>query len=244
MKIIFQIIITGGLLLGFVTCENSSANLKPYYFPIEELKSGKIYEYQSAGNKHDPPFYWHYQTREENGLIFLNGTYFDHDFNVFQKIEEEMVSNGMLLQAFSWYEPDSTGAQVEVSVDIESGNVFSFERKEPASVLLSSFSWQPLLDPSMTISFVRNRQLEKDTTFNFQNKELDCLKFYVRELIDQDKEGHLEQEYEAMEIYARDIGLVYFKKDISPDWKMAYKLTNIYDLASFEKKYNVDLDVQ
>lgn len=231
-------------LFAIYSCNNSPRNIESYYFPIESLKAGKIYEYQSVGNEHDPPFYWHYQSVEENGITYLKGTYFDHDFNPFQMITEEQVSNGMLLQEFSWFEPDTTGNQAKVAVNIESGNVFSFEIKEPANVLLSSFSWQPLLDSSMIITFIRNRQYESDTVFSFQNKQYKSLKFYVRELIDQDQEGHLEQEYEASEIYAEGIGLVYFQKDIAADWKMAYKLTNIYDPSAFEKKYGVDLKIR
>mgnify|MGYP000341708181 CR=1 FL=1 len=230
-------------LILFSNCKEDKRNIKAYYFPIEELKSGKVYEYQSVGSEHDPPFYWYYQTLEQDGSTYLIGTYYGYDFSQYQLIQEEVVSNGMLLDNFFWFETDtSTNLQYQVPVNVESGNVFGFELTDPPSVLVSSINWEIPTDTLTKMTFIRNRQYEKDTTYSYRNQSYDCLKFYVRELIDNENEGHLEQEYEASEIYAKGIGLVYFRKNIAKDWQMEYELKEIYDMETFEEKYRVSLE--
>ena len=198
-----------------IACEKKNRNIKDYYFPVNSLASGKVYEYHSINNQYDPPFFWLYETVEENENLYLTGTYFGPAFNKYQSIKEEVVSNGMLLQEFSWYEKDTaTNLEYQVPVEVQSGNVFSFELSNPPSVLVSSLHWTLPTDSLTKMTFIRNRQFEMDTTYTFLNESHDCLKFYVRELIDNERQGHLEQEYEAAEIYAKGIGLIYFMKNI------------------------------
>ncbi len=238
-----NIIKTGGLvvflfLMFIAGCEKENRNIKDFYFPLASLEEGLIYEYHSINNQYDPPFFWLYQTKVEGDDLFLTGTYFGPDFSKYQSIREEVVSNGMLLDEFRWYEKDTTtNTEYEVPVEVHSGNVFSFELTNPPSVLVSSIHWTLPTDTLTKMTFIRNRQFEKDTTYTFANQSYDCLKFYVRELIDNERQGHLEQEYEAAEIYAKGIGLVYFRKDIAKEWQMEYELKEIHEKAAFEEKY-------
>ncbi|MCR9286779.1 MAG: hypothetical protein NXI23_05230 [Bacteroidetes bacterium] len=231
------------VLVLFTFCNNDHRNIKEYYFPIEELKDGKVYEYQSISDERNPPFYWYYQTLEQQKSTFLIGTYYGPDFTQYQLIQEEMVSNGMLLDNFYWFEPDTlNNKQIQVPANIESGSVFGFELYDPPTVLVSSINWRMPSDTLTKMTFIRNRQYDKDTTYSYQNQTYDCVKFYVRELIDNENEGHLEQEYEATEIYAKGIGLIYFRKDIAKDFKMEYELKDIYDMKEFEKKFQISLE--
>ncbi|MFQ5447587.1 MAG: hypothetical protein ACE5FF_11705, partial [Saprospiraceae bacterium] len=146
------------------------------------------------------------------------------------------VHNGMLLDEFYTYERDSAGAKIRVKASIEAANVFPFRVSASPGVLLSSIRWEPLGEPG-SVTLIRNRQFDGDTTFVFNGKTLPAIKFNVRELVDNDQEGHLELEYPAMEIYAKGIGLVYFRKDIDEKWQMEYQLAATYTMAEFEKKF-------
>lgn len=223
------------------TANNGKRNIKAYYFPIESLMEGKVYEYRSVDNELDPPFYWYYRSLREGNATYLTGMYYDPDFAPFQYVREEKVRNGMLLTEFFWFEKDSLGQPVKVPVSIKEGNVFPFEVSLPGNVLVSSICWKLPTDTLTKMTFVRNRQFDGDTTYTFRGKAYDCVKFHVRELIDNEREGHLEQEYLAREIYAKGIGLVYFKKDIAEDWKMEYELVHIYNKKTFEETFNVNL---
>jgi len=203
---------------------------------LHKLKDGKVYEYHSVGNPNDPPVYWHYQMEEKGGSQYLLGTAYDPWFSPDQFVREERVQNGMLLGEFYTFERDSTGAKQRVEADIEVGNVFPFTVQDEPGVLLSRIRWEPL-GGTGSVTLIRNRQYDRDTTFTFNGKSLPAVKFYVRELIDNDQEGHLELEYPAVEIYAKDVGLVYFRKDIDEKWQMEYLLAAIYTMPEFEKKF-------
>lgn len=200
-----------------------------------------MYEYQSVGNQHDPPVYWYYKSMKEGETWYLLGMSYDPEFSPDQFIREERVGNGMLLVDFFTYEKDSTGKKQQVQAKIEAANVFPFEIKQPPGVLLTSFHWQTLADSS-TITMVRNRQFDGDTAVVFREKKLPAIKFHVLEMVDQEQEGHLELEYRAAEIYAENTGLVYFEKNITDGWRMAYRLADIYDMAAFEEKFKTKLE--
>jgi hypothetical protein len=91
------------------------------------------------------------------------------------------------------------------------------------------------------MTFIRNRQFNRDTLVEFQNRKVDAIQMNVLELIDNEREGHLEQEYSATEIYGKGIGLIYFEKNIASEWKMKYKLVDIYSMDEFLEKSGVQL---
>lgn len=217
-------------------------DIREFYFPIDDLFEGKVYEYQSVGNEHDPPFYWYYRTLNTGENIYFTGMYYDYNFTPFQFIREEKVSNGMSLQDFYWYETDTlTNTQNKVDVNITSSNVFPFQVSNPPGVVVSSINWKLPTDTLTKMTFIRNRQFDKDTVGTFQNREVEAIKMNVLELIDNEREGHLEQEYPATEIYAKGIGLIYFEKNIAPEWQMKYQLVDIYSMDEFVEKSGVQL---
>ena len=83
--------------------------------------------------------------------------------------------------------------------------------------------------------------IHKNLKMFFGGKKVPAVKFLTRELVDQETEGHLELEYGGMEVYAKGIGLVFFKKNISKDWQMAYRLAAVYDMEAFEQKFKTSL---
>ncbi len=231
--------------LSLFSCHRETGlNLRAYYYPLDGLGGdGKVYCYESSINEQDPPFYWHLQTLEEDGKTYLQGTYYDHRFLPFQYFKEEVFSNGTKLRDFRLYEYDSLGQQYEVPVDIEGGNVFPFRLKDSLAVLYTKLSWKNTLDPATgkpvppeeqaTTTLIRNRQYAGDTTYTVQGQSYQAVHFYVRELIDVESEGHIEQEYDGGEIYARDLGLVFFVKNVTPEFKIAYRLQKVITYENF-----------
>lgn len=227
-------------LLLLASCKESS--IESYYYPLDELREGLVYEYRSAGDTLDPPFYWYYRSHETDTATFLTGMYYDLNFTPFQFVREERVSNGMLLADYYLYENDSTGKQVQIPVEIEGGNVFSFEPADPKKVLYSKVRFSTPSDPEAVISLIKNRQFRSDTTYTYGGKTYDALVFYVRELIDVNDEGHVEQEFDGLEIYAKGLGLVYFRKNVSQTFVTEYELADRYSMEELEKKFKVKLE--
>ncbi len=226
------------------SCKNENAlrNIESYYFPLSELKEGKVYEYQPVGNEYDPPMYWHYKSVKENGGDYLIGKAYGPGFSPDQFVKEEKVDNGMMLVEFHTYEAvDSSGEKTQVQANIEAGNVFPFFVKQPANVLLTSLSWKQVGLDGARINLVRNRQFDSDTVFMFQNKPIPAIKFNTIELVEHDQEGRLPLEFSGEEVYAKGIGLVGLKKNITEGYQMAYRLSNIYSVKEFEEKSKLKL---
>lgn len=231
-------------LLFIVSCNGSKGsvrNVESFYFPLNQLSEGKIYEYHSTGNESDPPIYWHYKSEKIGESEYLTGTSYGPAMTPDQYVKEEKVANGMLLQDFITFEKDENGKAQPVKANVVNPNVFSFGVKKHGSVVVTTIKWTAL-DGSAHYTFVRNRQFETDTTVNFNGKNIQAVKFNIIELIDQEEQGHLELEYGGTEIYARGIGLFAFSKDISEGWQMQYQLVNIYTKEEFEKKFNARLE--
>ncbi len=227
----------------FAACNNETdglRNIEAYYYPLGDLQDGKVYEYEPLGDKNDPTVYWHYKSIKEKGARYLLGTSYGPTFNPDQFAREERVENGMLLSDFYVYETDAEGKSQQIRVDIEAANVFPFRVKPLGSALLTSLHWRPLGDTS-SITLVRNRQFDSDTTFSFQGKKTPAVKFNTRELMDQEAAGHLELEFGGMEIYAKNLGLVYFRKDVSGQRRIEYQLKAVYSMAEFEAKFKAKL---
>ncbi len=214
------------------------ASLEAFFFPYDSLLQGKVYVYEPVGNPHDPPMFWHYQSALENGRRILKSTSYDIDFLPDQFSVERYVRNGVVLDSFVTWESVGDSSKQAIAVTIEAGNVFSFERKP--DVLLTTLHWySPSTDAHIT--FVRNRQYLSDTIYVFEKDTLAAARFYIRELIDTETEGHLELEYDGEECYARGIGLVWFRKNINPEWQMEYRLSRIYEPSYFEQLFGVRL---
>lgn len=232
----------------FFACANEPEktglrNIEAYYFPLGDLKEGKVYEYEPVGEEGDPPVYWYYKSEQESGRTYLVGRSYGPSFAPDQTVREEQVHNGMLLDEFYIYETDSTGEIHKIKGDIEAANVFPFEAKPLGDVLLSSMHWRPLGDTA-GITLVRNRQFDGDTSVVFDGKNLPAVKFNTRELVDQEELGHLELEFGGTEVYAKSLGLVYFHKDVTTQRRIAYRLKATYTLQAFEAKHEAKLDLE
>lgn len=231
------------LLSLIVGCQSDPdrLNLEPFYYPLDSLFQSKVYAYESVGNPYDPPIFWWYKSENNNGAQQFIGTSYDLDFQPDQYVVERRLKNGMKLDTFITYEAIDDKQKLQVMAKIEEGNVFPFELDDENEVLLTSVKWHSETS-NADISFIRNRQYLADTTVVFKGDTLPAVRILLRELIDTDKEGHLELEYGGEEVYAKGIGLVYFEKNINAEWQMKYALQEIYELPYFEGVFGVKLE--
>jgi hypothetical protein len=230
-------------LLLFSSCKNSiSDELASYYFPVDELQNGRVYAYETANNPNDPPFFWWFRTIEQDSGVFVTRMEYDYRYLPFQFVREERVSNGMLLKDMYLYETDSTNKQQKIDVRIEHGNSFAFGEKDPSKVLLYKIAWEGARgDDDITTSLTKNRQYIGDTVLTFKGTEYDCARFYVRELVELDAEDHFEVEYDGEEIYARGLGMIYFKKNVTEELVTEYRLVDTFGMEVLEERFGRSL---
>lgn len=227
------------VLFTVLSCQNPNG-LRPYYYPIETLTTGQVYEYQPVNNTELPPIYQYYATLKQDNSTFLTGMQYNAQLEPQQFIREEVVKNGMLLADTYLYHTDSLGKQQQVPIDIQSGNIFPFEAKDSSIVYLYKIQWEAPSDSlKITNTLIKNRRFQGWSSFTYQNKTYDCAEFSVLDLIDNEIEGqgHLEIEMKGKELYAKGIGLVYYEKaEVHGSFSQAYQLVDIYSMEKLTAK--------
>ncbi len=140
----------------------------------------------------------------------------------------------MLLDDIYLYYTDSTGRQKSYDVTIEAANSFPFKVSLPSGIFLYKISWPEPNDTTTTTTLIKNRRYLGDTLFNYRGQTYDCVAFEVRELVEVEQEGVLEQEFSGLEFYAKGIGLVYQKKQVTSELGFEYALARTYPMDTLE----------
>jgi hypothetical protein len=226
----------------FGACKNDK-DISAYYFPVKALREGKVYEYRYLGNNKIAPEYWYHQTltpdpkaSDKKGDYFTS-TLYDIDLNVRQIVSEEIVSNGMLLDDLHLYfKKDSSQTTAKVQPTIVQRNVYPFEIQDTSLKYVYKIHFKDPFDTLQTTYLTRTRKYAGKTTYNYKGQTYDCVMMNLEETIDNDREGHLEFKIYGKELYAKGIGLIYYKKGIRSDFALEYELADIYPMTELEKK--------
>ena len=242
MKSVFKRVYFPGLLFSLIffgSCEFEGGyrDIRDFYFPLRELKEGLVYEYRSVNNDSLAPYYWFYRTMPADSGMYLTGMNYGYDFVPTQFVQEEWVSNGMLLDTLFLYYSDTTGRQLPLEVEIEAGNLFSFKAGPESGVLLYRVRWRDPYQPDVWTTVIKNRQFVRDTTWIWEGKPREAVVFHLKELFSIEDGGSLEQTYDGMEIYAKGLGLVYTKKTINENFILEYELADRYSMEVLEEKF-------
>lgn len=227
-------------VLTFGACKtenNGKRNIRKFYFPIAELNEGLVYEYQSINNDSFPPVYWYYRNAKKENDLFLIGTSYSPRLEPQQLVTEIVLNNGMLTENLFLFYPDTLGKNKQITVNIESGSAFPFLVEENGGIFLYKVSWVDPEDSQVSTTLIKNRRFLGDTTYVYQGQTYDAVIFSVKELIEQRAEGSLEIEYNGQEIYAKDLGLVHYKKEIQGGLAQEYQLVKTYSMKTLEEKF-------
>lgn len=227
-------------------CESQkeTRNIKAYYFPIDQLENGMVYEYHPINNDSYPIEYWYYRTQKTDSATYFTANYYDAQFVVRQFSNEEVVENGTLMHSHFLYEFDSTGLQQQVPSEILSPSSFPFEVRDSGGIFLLKIKWTYQEDPPKWTELIRNRKYIGNTNYNFQGKPQDCIAFDLKELVDSYDNGHLERQYNGKEVYAKGIGLIYYKKEIEKDFILEYELKDTFSMKELESRYRQTLGMR
>lgn len=220
--------------------DSNHRNIEDFYFPVENLAEGLVYEYRHPTDSM-APFYHYFRNVKSGDSLFLVGMRYNHEFEPEQLTTEEKISNGMLLTQSILYQKDSLGKQVSVPMEIKVGSVFPFEVRDSGGVFIYNVKFTDFSEPEKFTTLIRNRSFAGDTSYVFEGRGVPAIKMNVREKVESYDEGFVEHEFNTLEIYAEDIGLVYYRKDITPDLVIEHKLMNRYPMSVLEEKFGKTL---
>lgn len=232
----------GAMIVGIQCTTEDTQPLKAYYFPIDDLKDGVVYEYHPIDERL-PKDYWYFKTFDLDTAVYLTAQFYNEAFEVRQFSREEIVQNGVMQLDNFIYETDSLGKQTRVDGQILEPAAFPFQAKDSTEVFLMKIKWIYQETPESSLTLIRNRRYLGKTKFDLDGKSLDCIKIGLKELVRSTEEGDLEQEYAGTELYAKGVGLVYYKKNIGEDFVLEYELKQRYSMKEFEEKFKKSLEV-
>lgn len=222
-------------LVLLCSCHSPHIDLEQYYYPIDKLAGGLIYEYQSD-NLSIAPGYWYYSTAKKGDTVMLLSQNLDPFLNVKQMAIERRVKNGMLLMSNNIFLKDSTGQQKKINVEIIEKNLFPFSVKDTNGIFLYKVKWFSEKDKHTTV--IRNRRFLGFDELEFKGKPVKCAKFELKELIEDYNNGYIEYPFKGVEYYGLGIGLLKYEKIVNANLKLSYYLKDIYTINEFEKKFN------
>jgi hypothetical protein len=228
------------MLMCYLTaCDDGRRNIRAFYFPEEALFTGQVYEFETRQNGAPSTDYWFYRSFERDSGLFLSATYYDQQFVIRQIVREKLVESGSLARDYFLYEPDTaSGRLLRVQARIESPNLFPFSVKDSLGVFLFSLKYHPSADGVESNYVIRNRNYLGDgPDFELKGKKYPTIRFRIKEVVGNEREGAWEAEGLGEEWYAKGIGLVYYRKSFNKGQiVLESTLKDRYNMQALEAK--------
>jgi len=214
-----------------------------FYYPVYELQEGKVYEYRPVNTDTLPVDYWYYSSHEVEDELHFTGNYYNNRFQVQQFFREIEKENAMLLQDFILYETDEEEKQAPISVEVLGNNTFPVHYADSTKTFEMGIKWDIPGETGTTIALKRQRNYIAKAPYTYKGERYESVIFKTLEHIEHfvEDDGYLEPSFPGVEIYAKGIGLVYYKKQLSENVSIEYKLHETYSMEEFEKKYKRSL---
>jgi hypothetical protein len=214
-------------------------DIRNYYFPLKRLKEGVVYEFRSVNSPQMAPAFWYFRSVVQDGKKVLTSTYYEQDLLPMQFMQEEMVTNGMLLDNMYIYGPGNAadGRQKKSVATIVAGNTFPFQVRDSGGVFVYHVQWKDPADSLIAHAVIKNRYFVGDTVIVLEGRKYPAIKFALKESYEMDNYGVFETFYTGEEVYARGIGLVYYKKNINPGMTLEFQLARRYPMEVLEQYF-------
>jgi len=204
----------------FNSCNTSDRiDIEDYYFPIDELKEGKVYEYRINGLEEGKTSsrYKYYTTIENDEGKFLVNNNYDVSFFNDQYVLNEVVKNGVLIKDYHMMAiiPQQEEQEI-VKAEIVKNSAFPFSVSLEGGVTPMEMKFTDPRDSKEKIRFIRERKYLGDTIFTFKGVDLPAIIMAANEIREftHENEGDFDNTTFATEIYAKGIGLISRKYNI------------------------------
>jgi len=229
------------LILGLflIGCENRPVpeGLRSFYPLPSMLKEPKVYRYISLL---DTALSDEYRLMQSIGDNKITACIYDEEGRPMQWYTEQVTSSGVVMDQYKLMATTTKGNPISISTKILFDDVFPFF-PQAGGIFLFRMKWKGYGADSLKYELIRNRTFMGDTNYEYDGRKLKAVQFKVRDRVETEQDGILPLEFFGIEIYAKDIGLVYYRKKISSERTLEYQLENIYTLEEFKREFKLDL---
>lgn len=229
-EIVCQIVMVGSIFLA--SCKRSAVepdNLSAYYIPFQTFPpNGKVYIYRNLADPEAEPEVWRHLRKSDHVLESINYAFYDtsNDIKVQEVVQRQVdriITNGVVTDSLILVFKDSTGKPVENPVKVISGHRFPFQPGDSTQAWLTNLEWyQP--EDSLHVVLQRRRRFIGHTSWTNDGKTYAAVKFRTEDTFETERDGWTTSSWTGEEIYARNIGLVYYKRHISDQLILEFEL--------------------
>lgn len=202
--------------------DDSLESSRFFYFDALAIGGGgKMYVYEAVNNPMYPNEIWH---RRFSGAYRGNHLYnvmYTPEMEVQQRTIETISKTGAVLIDMELYALPDTEA---IPVQINEPTTFLFGPPDTTVAAKYQIEYREPGPDSIRVILTRLRRFADRETYQFDGKEYPALRYTVYETLETQKEGYSETTWNTTEIYARGLGLVYYKKEINPEFVLEYRL--------------------
>jgi len=203
------------------TPDDNPDDLSGFYLPVESFPAGgMIYTYRNVLDTAADHEVWQHTVTSKNHITSIN---YDARQQVVQKQYERIVYNGVIVDSLILFFPDDTGDVMKIPVRVLSPNRFPFDAIDSSKVWLTKLEWwQP--GDSLHVILERGRRFIGQTTWLSEGKSIPAIRFRTEDKFETEEVGWTTSEWNGEEIYAKNIGLVHYRRDISDHLHLEFEL--------------------
>lgn len=220
--ILCQIVMSLGIIN--TSCRHTDSNpgdYSAYYLPVDAIPdTGLVYSYRNLADTAAGPEIWRHTTLGEGLIESVN---YGPDNEVVQRQYDRIVPNGVITDSLLLFYQDTDGLRKPIRVKILSPHKFPFQPGDSTKVWLTHLEWNQPLD-SLYIVFQRRRRFVGNTTWDMNGKSIPAIRFKTDDTFETERDGWTSSTWSGEEIYARGIGLVYYKRKISDQLSLEFSL--------------------
>ena len=195
------------------TLSVAEQKLRPFYFPINELKSGKAYQYVAGGN-HPDTTYKLMRAMELGNKTFLIIEEYTAGFELKSIKKEHITPNGVAVKTLTSYETDGLGEKARVICGIDADDYINWGM-ETGDKSYIQYTYNSSLFPNFDVVIKKNIEvLKQNEPYSYQGKNLNTFTLKDAEVTTfTDHKAVSEERYklEYINKYAEGVGLVQYK---------------------------------
>jgi hypothetical protein len=209
------------IVLACRQADPAQEDLSRYYFPLDSFPAeGMVYTYKNIQDTTAVPEVWRHLKKGPDLIESINYGFGD---DIVQRQFDRIVANGVVTDSLKLYASDATGQREQINVLLPSPFRFPFEPGDSSSVWLTKMEWwQP--EDSLHIILERRRTFKEYTTWPHEGKVIPAVRFETEDTFETESDGWTSTQWRGEELYARDIGLVYYKRVISENMLLEFEL--------------------
>lgn len=218
------------LLIFVLSCTEEKAEIKYYFFQIDDLEVPKVYVYQNVTNPNDKLFYALKSIKVKSDK-FLHYEVFDNNYNVIESCRMKINSSGAFAEEFV-LNRDTTAFNMKIYSDTimiwntDLAHKFQFE---------ASLN-RPELTQQMTIKKVR-KFINKADKYTFEKINYETVLLEEEVFLN---DGNNSIDFTKSKVtYAKNLGIVEMIVSKNSQMPITYRLNSIINYSSWKNNIKV-----